>query len=311
MVVRRRFGDLPGRGVSSTSYRGDQMIDWGRWKDDAHRENVLLGSWFRARHSQGYRRREERQLGTSVDPETGYEYQEDLLAPGLAVRGPEFVMSCPVMPDVIAQNILLRDETDGTTTPLADARAVGIQLEQDDKSQPALILPGQPPIPSKKLVLVCVKKKGERAAVESEWERLCRRHPEWKPAIRELCGREAWDEDEASAVAELTYLLQRTMMDFARKGWLRLEPPLAFVSAEGDHHNRDLYRRGVGDNGLPWVATVTIEGLDEAERRIPGTALARGPFWGLSASSGEKKARAMANSPWAIERAKTDAAGGV
>lgn len=282
-------------------------IDWSRWSDE-HRENVLLASWFRARHSIGYRRKEERQLGSSIDPETGYERSEgDLLAPGLAIRGPEFVLSSPVMPDQLAANVLLREEVDGTTTPLADARAVAVSTEQVDLSQQAQ--PGFPP--PTKIVYLCLRRPHERAAVEAELERVQRDHPEWKPRLVNLCGREAWDEEEAVAVSEMTYLWQKTMRDFAAKGWMRLEPPMAFVSAEGEHYNRDLYRRGVADNGLPWIGTPTVEGLDEAERRIPGTPLARGPFWGITSASQEKKSRVMATSPWAVERAKRDAAGQV
>lgn len=282
-------------------------VDWSRWTPE-HVELVLLASFFHARHSPGYRRRDEKLIGASVDWETGYEHSEaDLLSPGEALMGPAFVFKSQYMPDACATNILLRDEADGTTTALAFARAVGIVATVPDPEQPDPV-PGQKAV---KDVVLMRRRPTERASVEDELERVQREHPEWNPRIKDLQGREAWDEEEARAVAEMTYRFQRAFLRFSQKGWMRLGPSEVFVSGEGSDYNRDLYSRGVDDSGLPFAATVTPDGLDEAERRIPGTPLARAPFWGVEARGTDVRSRAMAESPWVIERAKGDAAGAV
>lgn len=73
-------------------------------------ELVLLGIWYRARHSEGFRRGPERLIGENIDHVSGFEKSEAQLMPkGMAIRGAIFVLRCPYMPDELALKTLLRD----------------------------------------------------------------------------------------------------------------------------------------------------------------------------------------------------------
>ena len=258
--------------------------------DEAQREMCLLGVWYRSRHFGGYRRPDEKHIGSSVDPETGLERSEaDLRAPGQAIRGPDFVFSCPVLPDKLAEETLLREEWDGSTPSYGLAQGLVLYVEVSDPADPK----------TKKKAIHGRYPTDERGRAEEELSYLRRTSPELSPELLLIQGRDAWTEEEAGHVAEMTYRWQRTMIDFASKGWLRLEPPFRFESDTG--HNAQ-YARGVDDRGLPYIATVTPEGLDEAERRVPGTHYAKGATSQVAAMSGEQRAKVMAKNPWAHRR---------
>lgn len=279
--------------------------------DAARRELILLGIWYRARHSQGYRRLDEKIIGSTIDPVTGFELSEaDLRAPGEAIRGPDFVFAAPIMPDRLAEECLLRDEWDGSTPSLAEVQGIVLVTTQPDLRDATAIEKG---LATTKEVIVGRYPTNERGRAEEEMLHLRKEHPEWKPVLRDVQGRSAWTEEEAEAFSELHYGFQKTLLDFASKGWVRLEPPTKFTSRgpeslPGADHN---YVSGLDDKGMPYVATCTPEGLDEAERRIRDDPVySRGAFSAIEAFSGEKQAAVASRNPWAaIKRSKEDGAG--
>jgi hypothetical protein len=158
---------------------------------------------------------------------------------------------------------------------------------------------------SKKEVIVLRCATNERGRAEEEQAHIRRQHPDWNPVIREVQGRSAWTETEAEAIAEMTFLWQRTMLDFANKGWLRLEPPLKFTSVGPENlpGQDEKYKSGIDDKGLPYIATVTMEGLEEAERRIRNDPLySKGAFSSIEAFTGEKRAAVVQRNPWAAQK---------
>lgn len=269
--------------------------------DQERCEKILLSIWYRARHSRGYRRQDGGRIGSDVDPETGLEKSEaDLLPVGQGILGPEFVFKAPVLPDRLAEEVLLRDEHDGSTPSLSNCQAIGIEADMPD-----LESPGQ----TKKVAVVFRVPTNERARAESELEHVRKDHPEWNPRIRVLTGREAWTEEEATAHAEMVFRFQKTLLAFADRGWVKLEAPWDFTSVGPDnlplHPGADLsrYKKGTDSTGLPWVATVTPEGLDEAERRIAGDPVySQGAFSSVAAMSGEQRAKVASRNPWANRR---------
>ncbi len=259
--------------------------------DGERLEMILLSIWYRARHGPGYRRRDETVLGSTVDPITGIELSEaDLRAPGEAIQGPDFVFSCPVMPDRLAEECLLRDEVDGSKPSLAHVLGWAITTDQPDLSTPGTTKP----------VVVFRCPSHELGRAEEELLQIRKQHPEWNAKIRRTQGREAWTAEEASAHAELQYRFQVLLLKWAQKGFVSLTPPLAFTSDTG--HTEE-FARGVDDQSMPYCCTVLPAGLDEAERRIAGHPLySQGAHSSLEAMSGEMKARVMATSPWASKK---------
>lgn len=255
------------------------------------RERILLSLWYRTRHHGAYRRSDEKVLGSTVDPETGIELSEaDLRAPGDAIRGPELVFACPVMPDRLAEETLLRDEWDGSTPSFAHVLGLAITTDQPDVLQPGTTRP----------VIVFRCPTNERGRAEEELLQVRKLHPEWNARIRQVQGREAWTEEEAAIFADWHYQWQLTLLSFAERGWVVLRPPLLF---ESDTGNNEKYAKGVDDKGLPYIATVTPAGLEEAERRISGdSCYSQGPVSSLVAMSGEMRAKVMATSPWAAKK---------
>lgn len=271
--------------------------------DDDRREMILLGIWYRARYSQGYRRRDEKIIGSTVDEETGLELSEsDLLPEGQGIVGPEFVLRSPVMPDRLAEETLLREEADGSTPSFGECRALGIQADKPD------------PHPERKgttlSTLIFRAPTHERGRVEEELLHVQRDHPEWNARIRTLQGREALTDEEAAVKAEMLFLWQKTMMSFSRKGWLVLEPPIFFESPGDARLGNERYKKGVGDDGLPFIGHATVEGLDEAERRIPGTPYAKGAFSCVEAMPGDVKAKVASRNPWAAAKAAKESGAG-
>lgn len=278
---------------------------------DAERlEMILLSIWYRARHSQGYRRKDEKIIGSTVDEVTGLEKSEaDLRSAGEALRGPEFVFSAPVDPYRLAEETLLRDEWDGSTPSLANVRGIALVTLQPDLDY----VKGMGEVPTKKEVVISRYPTNEKGRAESDLLALEKDRPEWEPKLREIQGRAAWTEEEAEAYAEMTYRWQRLMLSFAAKGWLRLEPPTKFTSVgpealPGADHK---YTSGLDDKGLPYVGTCTPDGLDEAERRIHGHPIySKGAFSTVESMTGEMKAQVATRNPWAAQKwAQEDGAG--
>lgn len=269
--------------------------------DADRRAKIILSIWYRARHSQGFRRKDEKILGSTIDEVTGLEKSEaDLRAPGEAIRGPQFVFECPVQPDRLAEECLLRDEHDGSKPSLAEVRGIALVTDQPDLDDPR---PG-----TTKEVILSRYPTNERGRAESDLLAAQREHPSWKPRLRDTQGRSAWTEEESEAHAELTYGFQTTLLDFAAKGWVRLEPPLKFMSDTG---NNELYARGTDDKGLPYIATCTVAGLEQAEKVIRGDPIySRGAFSAVEAFSGEKQAAVVQRNPWAAQKwSQEDGAG--
>src|SRR3990167_6912594 len=264
--------------------------------DDARRELILLGLWYRARHSQGFRRHDEKIIGSTIDEVTGLERSEaDLRAPGDAIRGPQFVFECPVQPDRLPEETLKRDEWDGSTPSLGEVRGVVIVTQQPDLADEAAGLKG-----TFKEVIVGRYPTNERGRADEELLHIQRHHPEWKAKLREVQGRSAWTEEESEAFAEMKYRWQLTLLDFSRQGFVRLEPPLKFMSDTG---NNEMYASGVDQQGLPYIATVTAAGLEEAERRIRDDPIySKGAFSSVASMTGERQAAVMTRNPWAHKK---------
>lgn len=264
--------------------------------DEERLESILLGIWYRARHSPGYRRKIEKTIGAGIDPETGLEASEaDLLPSSMAIRGPAFVMECPVQPDRLAEDTLLREEADGSTPSLSQCQALGLICKLPDLEHPGTFSE----------IEVMRAPLHERGRVEEELLYLAKQNPGREYKIRTLQGREAWTDSEAEAMAELTFRYQKLLLKFAERGWVRLEPPVKFTSVGiGADPGRDAgYASGVDDKGLPYIATVTPEGVDEAERRIAGDPLyAKGAFSIVAAMSGSQKAAVATRNSWASRK---------
>jgi hypothetical protein len=264
--------------------------------DEARRELILLGIWYRARHGPGYRRKVEKNIGAGIDQETGLEFSEaDLLPAGQALRGPQFVMEGPVQPDRLAEETLLREEYDGSRPSLGQCQAYGVDTTQPDPEQPGTF----------KTVTVMRCPLNEKGRAEEEALHIAKENPDWKPRVRTLQGREAWTELESEAMAEMTFLWQKTLLDFARKGWILLEPPVKFesVGIGADPGNNPTYAKGVDSKGLPTICSVTPAGLDEAERRIAGDPLySQGAYSSIEAMPGDLKAKVAMKNPWAWQR---------
>lgn len=278
--------------------------------DDARREKILLSFIFRARHSCGFRRKDERIIGAGIDAETGLEHSAaDLLPEGQGLRGPEFAMAIAYQPEEFAKSCLLRNEHDGSKPDLAHVRAIQVVIDEPDAQHPGAT--------QDRVVLTCPIHETGRA--EEEVAHLRRRDATEKGRFpsnartRIVQGRDAWDRSEAEAVSEMTYRFQRTFLDFAQKGWFRLEAPLPYepdARVEVSSEQRKLYGTGVDSKGMPFMATLTPLGLEAAEQQISRDPFySRGAFSSVAAMDGDMRAKVVQRNPWAAEIAAREESG--
>lgn len=78
----------------------------------------------------------------------------------------------------------------------------------------------------------------------------------------------AWREDEELVYGELKVRFEKVFLRWADRGLLRLEPVVKWSPDDTS---------GIGRNGMPDQCRFTMKAIDEAEERIRGTTLARGP----------------------------------
>lgn len=273
------------------------------------REMMMLSRAYRARHSPGFRRRDEGVLGSNDDPETGIERSAaDLLPEGQGIQGPAFVLRSPIVADDLALEHLSRDEHDGSKPLLKLCQALAIDVDVPDPAhptEPGITVPRQH----------ARYPMHERGRAEEELAHLQRTEPRKNARIRTLQGREALTDEERRAVEELNYAFQATLQDFARKGWIALESPLPHdPRGPSDLPTREdaaFYRKGTDDSGWIFLARWLPAGLDEAERRISGD-----PYWRqgalsiLAAMPGDVRAKAVQRNPWANQKYLAEGGGG-
>jgi len=121
-------------------------------------------------------------------------------------------------------------------------------------------------------------------------------------ALRQIT-RDKWTKEEAEIVHELAHRFRRWALMAMERGWVECKPPVIFESEDtGIKYDQGLRK----DDGLPWVWHLTPEGMEEAERRIPGTEQARYTRSALATASPEERAHA-ARTPgleWAVREMK-------
>lgn len=113
--------------------------------------------------------------------------------------------------------------------------------------------------------------------------------------------RDKWTQQEAENVAELTLRWKHWAAKAAERGWVKVEPPLAW---------NDEFKNGIGADGLPWVWHATAEALCVADEKIPGTVQARGASNALATASKEDREHAAREVPWYAKRFKNDQGSG-
>lgn len=255
---------------------------------------ILMSAAFRAMRSRGDRSQAEAVIGSTIDPETGLVRSDaDLRPVHAATRGRKLVLEAPIQPDEYALVCIRRNEPDGGRPMLKYARAIHLKAEVPDLQNPGrtndIFLQRFP--------------HWERARAEEEQAARQRAETSWRVYLRDVMGRDALDEDEAGAVAELTSRFERALYQFAEKGWVALEAPQPFepFGPEGlpYHGDTSAHRKGVSDTGSIFQARWLHAGLDEAEKRCEGD-----PHWGrlggfsaLDGFDAEMQSRAAVNVP--------------
>ena len=112
---------------------------------------------------------------------------------------------------------------------------------------------------------------------------------------------ERWRKDEAQAISELTIRWKQAAAGFVAKGWAKAELAVGYEDGTGK-----VWKNSLGNDGLPYAWHATIEGLTEAEKRIPGTPYAKGAYSALDGASQEDRDHAQKTVGWAYDEFKEE-----